>query len=298
MGIACIFGHMWDGCKCARCGAAREEAHAWKDCRCETCGTDRGIEHVFGSDCKCRVCEIERHSFGTNFQCTRCAKTLPLAAQISVLAQSMNLAGITTLLGRRVLEHKYVSEDEYLPGKTYGQGALEAMAKWRCILIGLTQDIQRAIAASSNAVDGFKASFEQLTAALKRDSFSELNRINNDTILERFAPWSAGKQIDLKQIQEIVSDLTFIVGPGLNVTRGQALRLLKDVEEMSIPNQVSVRQIENKIEETGEYDGVTLAFALLPYLADCTITFLAARFEAFHYDEVTELARLRRLLQD
>ncbi|MDR2496374.1 MAG: hypothetical protein LBD21_04525 [Tannerellaceae bacterium] len=36
--IMCKFGHDWNGCKCKRCGATRDEGHDWDGCRCKLCG--------------------------------------------------------------------------------------------------------------------------------------------------------------------------------------------------------------------------------------------------------------------
>jgi len=35
--MACLFGHKWNGCKCARCGKSRDENHDWDGCKCEIC---------------------------------------------------------------------------------------------------------------------------------------------------------------------------------------------------------------------------------------------------------------------
>lgn len=47
MGLACLFGHKWDGCKCTRCGATRDEDHDWNGCKCKRCGEWRDKEHPF-----------------------------------------------------------------------------------------------------------------------------------------------------------------------------------------------------------------------------------------------------------
>lgn len=40
--------HQWDGCKCVRCGATRDEGHSWVRCRCQTCGKTREVDiHVW-----------------------------------------------------------------------------------------------------------------------------------------------------------------------------------------------------------------------------------------------------------
>lgn len=37
--VACFFGvHKWNGCKCSRCGAIRNEGHDWDGAKCRLCG--------------------------------------------------------------------------------------------------------------------------------------------------------------------------------------------------------------------------------------------------------------------
>ncbi len=40
MGIACLFGHKWDGCKCEKCGATRDKGHDWDYSKCKKCGKE------------------------------------------------------------------------------------------------------------------------------------------------------------------------------------------------------------------------------------------------------------------
>jgi len=41
--MACLFGHKWSGCKCAKCGKLRDKQHSWRETNCcsvcETCKT-------------------------------------------------------------------------------------------------------------------------------------------------------------------------------------------------------------------------------------------------------------------
>lgn len=64
MGLACLFGHKWNGCKCTRCGATRDEGHDWKGCKCKICGATRDEGHDYrmlssfsGHFKKCRICD-------------------------------------------------------------------------------------------------------------------------------------------------------------------------------------------------------------------------------------------------
>ena len=42
MSIKCLFGfHLWEGCKCSRCGQKRDEAHHWEDGICIICGKEK-----------------------------------------------------------------------------------------------------------------------------------------------------------------------------------------------------------------------------------------------------------------
>ena len=93
--FGCLFGHKWDGCKCARCGEIRDQAHnfdlcrgqclvcgkkqppehAWNGCACSRCGTVRDEGHAFDLCLgKCSVCGKEtppEHAW-SDCLCTRC----------------------------------------------------------------------------------------------------------------------------------------------------------------------------------------------------------------------------------
>ena len=88
MSISCkVFGHKWEHCKCARCGAKRNSDHVWDGCICTVCGWVRNTEHTY---------ELEPDSYkykgayGTGyilldhhtFHCVKCeGKTLPRAVK-------------------------------------------------------------------------------------------------------------------------------------------------------------------------------------------------------------------------
>ena len=94
MGWICkLLGHRWEGCRCARCGATRNEGHRWVEaegrcehtcevcgavetvpcewyhCRCKRCGAQRDAHHLWlvKSPCEkvCRICgeEQEKHDW-------------------------------------------------------------------------------------------------------------------------------------------------------------------------------------------------------------------------------------------
>lgn len=79
MGIKCIFGHRWDGCKCSTCGQTRDEGHNWaKDCEtCAICGMTRDGAHDWTKDCeKCARCGATRkdaHKWD-DAKCSQCGK--------------------------------------------------------------------------------------------------------------------------------------------------------------------------------------------------------------------------------
>jgi hypothetical protein len=62
MGLKCLFGHKWNGCKCKHCGITRDEGHQY--------------ETVFGK-CfdKCKICGKERVAHNTvQGKCNTCGK--------------------------------------------------------------------------------------------------------------------------------------------------------------------------------------------------------------------------------
>ena len=72
MGLMCIFGHKWNGCKCDRCGKIRDEQHDWDLCKgkCKRCGKTQAVQHEWNG-CKCKKCGKERHDW-KDFKCIIC----------------------------------------------------------------------------------------------------------------------------------------------------------------------------------------------------------------------------------
>jgi hypothetical protein len=80
MGILCLFGHKWNGCKCERCGTTKDENHHFvidaKACleKCSICGKIRNLDHKWNG-CKCEKCGTTRnqsHKYNTNDICEIC----------------------------------------------------------------------------------------------------------------------------------------------------------------------------------------------------------------------------------
>lgn len=47
MGLSCIIGHKWNGCKCERCGKTQ---HQWNGCKCTKCGEIQDKDHQWKLD--------------------------------------------------------------------------------------------------------------------------------------------------------------------------------------------------------------------------------------------------------
>ena len=82
MSMKCLFGHKWNGCKCVKCGAIRDEGHKWilldNECveKCSICGKERNVEHRWNC-CKCEKCGATRDEghLWNGYKCERCGKT-------------------------------------------------------------------------------------------------------------------------------------------------------------------------------------------------------------------------------
>jgi hypothetical protein len=99
MNLKCVVGmHEWSGCKCSKCGKARDEghdwladceqcakcgktrsgAHSWSGCKCSKCGKTRGEGHDWSKDCEsCAKCGNKRagaHAWD-RCKCEKCPKT-------------------------------------------------------------------------------------------------------------------------------------------------------------------------------------------------------------------------------
>ena len=82
MSLKCLFGHQWNGCKCERCNAMRNEGHKWVllegKCseKCSICGKERNIEHKWNG-CKCEQCGAirdEEHKWKIEKHIKKCEK--------------------------------------------------------------------------------------------------------------------------------------------------------------------------------------------------------------------------------
>lgn len=90
MSIRCLFGHQWNGCRCDRCGATRDEGHKFilleGKCveRCNVCGKERNTEHKWDNVCKCKHCGTTRdkfHQYDSTDLCIICGKEKPLSSE-------------------------------------------------------------------------------------------------------------------------------------------------------------------------------------------------------------------------
>jgi len=94
MGLKCLFGHSWNGCRCEKCGLTRDEGHKWilieNKCikKCSICDKESSIEHnehkwiLLENKCieKCSICgkesSIEHNEHKWNgCKCERCGLT-------------------------------------------------------------------------------------------------------------------------------------------------------------------------------------------------------------------------------
>lgn len=73
-----LLGHNWNGCKCSRCGASRDEGHDWQGCKCSCCGAYRDEEHEW-LGCKCKICGKTRDEdhLWKGISCHACMKKNP-----------------------------------------------------------------------------------------------------------------------------------------------------------------------------------------------------------------------------
>jgi len=77
MSIKCIFGlHIWEGCKCKRCGKTQNNDHDWsKSCeKCVRCGLTRANAHEWDG-CKCKRCaKTQNRNHDWSKDCEKCAR--------------------------------------------------------------------------------------------------------------------------------------------------------------------------------------------------------------------------------
>ena len=82
MGLACLFGHKWDGCTCARCGDKRDSDHCyiWKP---ETGKAESGCVQVCEKCHSVKEGSFSRHQFKANDRsdlvCERCGYLIRLS---------------------------------------------------------------------------------------------------------------------------------------------------------------------------------------------------------------------------
>lgn len=158
--MACLFGHKWNGCKCTKCGATRDEEHKWDGCACRVCGkieiSRHKFIHVNGKDEEqCTVCGEKRempHNIN-NGTCLLCGKSeTELSEQLT--NEVKNLAGNKEFVSSiKMLSRKYCGikdiEKIMLPAcKMYGESFYDMLEFMRNIILnesgiraGSTSDI-------------------------------------------------------------------------------------------------------------------------------------------------------------
>ncbi|MDR2921535.1 MAG: hypothetical protein LBV72_19485 [Tannerella sp.] len=102
MGIKCLFGHQWNGCKCERCAKTQDIGHNYAvvndKCleKCSICGKERSIEHKWDG-CKCERCgrlRSEGHNLDLSAgKCTKCEKTLEEIVRTDLADAQWSMSG-------------------------------------------------------------------------------------------------------------------------------------------------------------------------------------------------------------
>ena len=100
MKLSCIFGHRWNGCKCARCGEVRDTGHEFNGCTCKYCGLRRDTGHDFKYKFKAKNC------LGT---CSICQKTVELPHDFKPVPGKCYME-CTRCHGQTQPNHQYQSE--------------------------------------------------------------------------------------------------------------------------------------------------------------------------------------------
>ena len=102
MGLKCLFGHKWNGCKCFRCGKKRDEQHNWNFCKgtCNRCG---------------KFC-YEQHDWN-GYKCSKCGKK----KNVDLINDQSLLADIAKNDNDLVLRYKAAAKlaDEALKQEIY-----------------------------------------------------------------------------------------------------------------------------------------------------------------------------------
>jgi len=108
MNFKCLFGHQWDGCKCTRCGAIRDEGHKWDGCKCTRCGANRDEGHNWDG-CKCIRCGVirgEGHDWDLCAgKCKKCGQSCPKKHDFRSV--SGKCVKVCSVCGERNIEHNW-----------------------------------------------------------------------------------------------------------------------------------------------------------------------------------------------
>lgn len=81
-----IFGHHWNGCQCARCGAQRDTDHAFERAEgkclnvCTLCGKEEEAEHLW-HHCACTHCGQTRDEDHDWFATSECEEVCHLCGK-------------------------------------------------------------------------------------------------------------------------------------------------------------------------------------------------------------------------
>ena len=69
-------GHLWNGCKCVRCGEMRDEGHHWRggNDKLHFCTTCRKSEPHVWVGCTCKVCGAVEHEYDEDGFCIHCGQ--------------------------------------------------------------------------------------------------------------------------------------------------------------------------------------------------------------------------------
>ena len=175
MKLSCLLGHQWNGCKCARCGAERNEGHNFKPvpnaCRekCAVCGKERDTEHVW-QGCVCSRCGRSR-AIGHNYkpvddsQIVRCERCGATAVRVDDIAGTDMQAVFLALEAR----HCGAAQQQIVSDRAADLSAL--------------REIQSALADAAGKVNPFnlQAATGVLNGAYGQMTYADLNNLYEKT---------------------------------------------------------------------------------------------------------------------
>ena len=284
--------HQWENCKCTKCEAQRSEGHIFSgsDCTCQVCNQQihdckpfecatcerYGIDEHFKSwaapkgegafdevmDCQIS-CSIASPDLG-HFYCPRCGCTISSEEIGRYLWEVILSGGFLMALSRNTVGDFFEEWIKDIVAKNH----INLYIRFQNLLMRTIDAVQTLISRNLHldVVKEFAMACRMATKTTERRLEHTLWGKQTIPLLEKFldSTWDTDKLANRHEIQQFVVEVICFTGPGIALTRDQALDFLDNPSSFRGSIQ-ELEEIKINVQRCMKYDSKAIGIWLQPH---------------------------------